>query len=744
MKRRFYPVILLMLLCLGGCERNQEEIRNFDELQNMTLSIGLSEDLDLKEKVYEICPNAKILPQNNITLGVTSVSEGKLDAYIANRAELSKVISDSAVGNVKILEETITSFPCGLGLSELCDIPGFEDTVNDTLEEMIREGTIKEMHDRWFDQKNEQMPLIQMDEDPVYTVNAVTFGESRPFSFFKDGSLTGFDVELLYRVCERNHWGVNLTSAQYSSMLLGLSTGKYDMISANLYITEARAENIRYSIPFLSEEICIAVRGKEEAGQGQLEYSSIADLSEAKSFAICSGTIFDSVAQEYYPGAEISYYPSPVDCTLAVASGKADAVIFDAPVLKYIAACTDGVGLIPEYLVKDNYHFILPKTDRGEMLRKEFNEWLSEKKESGEVARMYDYWCSDAEPETVFDFESLPDTNGVIRIGTDAASRPDVYYAGSSLLGFPTELIYQFCRDRGYRGEISIVKDAVMALTAGKEDMAVYFVSYTEERARSVLYTDPVVESGIGVLVRAAENEEDDSLIEDFRDGFEKTFLREDRWQLIVSGLLTAILITLGGFLLANLVGGLFCSCMLSGRKSLRVFADIFDRIMQGTPIVVVLMILYYVIFGKSSISGVWVSILAFGLNTGASLAQQFYGAVTGVDKGQTEAALAIGFTKLQAFTGIVFPQAARSALPGYFSQLISLMKGTSIVGYISVIDLTKAGDLIRSSTYDAFFPLLSVALIYFLISFGLLSLLKRIQKKLAPKRVSDRKEAEK
>ena len=109
---------------------------------------------------------------------------------------------------------------------------------------------------------------------------------------------------------------------------------------------------------------------------------------------------------------------------------------------------------------------------------------------------------------------------------------------------------------------------------------------------------------------------------------------------------------------------------------------------------------------------------------------------IDAIDKGQTEAGLAIGFTSLQTFIEIVLPQAVRMALPGYFSELIALIKGTSIVGYISIVDLTRAGDLIRSSTYDAFFPLLSVAFIYFIISFVFLSLLKFLLKKLAPKRV--------
>ena len=142
-----------------------------------------------------------------------------------------------------------------------------------------------------------------------------------------------------------------------------------------------------------------------------------------------------------------------------------------------------------------------------------------------------------------------------------------------------------------------------------------------------------------------------------------------------------------------------------------------------------------YVIFGSSEISGVVVSMIAFGLTSGANLAQIFVGAINGVERQQTEAALALGFTKPRAFMGIVFPQAARIALSGYFTELIGLLKGTSIVGYIAVSDLTKAGDIIRSSTFDAMFPLLAVTMIYFLVAFIILSILKRCKKCLAPKR---------
>ena len=478
-----------------------------------------------------------------------------------------------------------------------------------------------------------------------------------------------------------------------------------------------------------------------EDGSPELEYTSLSELSEVKRFALCTGTIYGDIVEEMYPQAEIQYYPGAVDCALAVAKNKADATLYDAPILQYIADSTTGVGVMPDYLMKDNYHFCTGKTERGEWFKKEFDEWLAVQKQNGEIDRLYDFWCSNKEPEQIFDFSTLPETNGKIIIATSGGSRPDVYYYKNTFSGFPIELIYEFCQDKGLGGEVVVASDNVLAqLATGKVDVSLYFTSYTEERAESMLFTDPVLESGIGVMVRSDEKNTN-SIWTIIKTGVTKTFIKEDRWKLLASGLETAIIISIGGFLLANILGAIFCYCAMSRRKWLRSLAGAYNRIMQGTPMVVILMILYYVIFGNSDISGIWIAIIAFGLTTGATLAQQFYVAVTNVDKGQTEAGLAIGFTNLQTFIGIVMPQAVRMALPGYFIEFITLIKGTSIVGYISIVDLTRAGDLIRSSTYDAFFPLLSVAFVYFLISFALLCLLKYFQKKLAPKRYVANKE---
>lgn len=476
-------------------------------------------------------------------------------------------------------------------------------------------------------------------------------------------------------------------------------------------------------------------------GSSVLEYSSLSELSSVKRFAVTTGTIFGECIKEMFPQAEISYYSSTVDCALAVAKHKADATVYDAPVLQYISQSMTGVEMMPDYLMKDNYHFCLGKTERGQWLKEEFDEWLVIQKENGVIDKMSEFWVSNEDPKQIFDFSKLPEINGKIIIATSGGSRPDVYYYKNTYSGFPIELIYNFCKDKGFGAEIILASDNVYGqLATGKADFALYFMSYTEERAESVLFTDPVLESGIGILVRSNEKNTS-SLLETIKSGFIKTFIREDRWKTLVSGLKTAIIISLGGFALANILGAIFCYFAMSKYKWLRIFADIYNRIMQGTPMVVILMVLYYLVFGNSEISGIWIAIIAFGLTSGASLSQQFYVAITNIDKGQTEAGLAIGFTNIQTFVGIVLPQAIRIILPGYFSEFINLMKGTSIVGYVSIVDLTRAGDLIRSSTYDPFFPLLSVAFIYFLISFLLLCFLKYLQKKIAPKRYFEEKE---
>ncbi len=197
-------------------------------------------------------------------------------------------------------------------------------------------------------------------------------------------------------------------------------------------------------------------------------------------------------------------------------------------------------------------------------------------------------------------------------------------------------------------------------------------------------------------------------------DSFRTTFVAEDRWALILRGLAATCLITTGSFALGTLLAvGL---CWLSRRKSraARGITRAYAKLAAGIPVLVWLMILYYVVFASVDVPAVVVAVVCFGLQCAASIAEVFNTGLESVDKGQVEAATAMGFSPFQTLARVVLPQAATHVWPLYSGQLTALIKGTSIVGYIAIQDLTRASDIIRSRTFQAFFPLAVTAILYF------------------------------
>lgn len=215
---------------------------------------------------------------------------------------------------------------------------------------------------------------------------------------------------------------------------------------------------------------------------------------------------------------------------------------------------------------------------------------------------------------------------------------------------------------------------------------------------------------------------------------FHSNLVQENRYLLILDGLQTTVLISVLATLIGTLLGALVCWMRMSTKPVLHWPARVYIAILRGTPVLVVLMLIYYVAFASVNINPVLVAVIAFGLNFAAYAAEIFRSGIEGIDKGQSEAGLAMGFTKTRTFVSIVLPQTIRRILPVYKGEFISLVKMTSIVGYIAVQDLTKASDIIRSRTFDAFFPLVMVAVLYFLISWALMQLLDYVERRTDPK----------
>lgn len=231
-------------------------------------------------------------------------------------------------------------------------------------------------------------------------------------------------------------------------------------------------------------------------------------------------------------------------------------------------------------------------------------------------------------------------------------------------------------------------------------------------------------------------------------DRFYLNFIADERWRYVTDGLKATLIITFFALIIGVVLGFLLALIRSTydrtGKKFLKwesigdfllwilnIFAKVYLTIIRGTPVVVQLLIIYFVIFGSVNIEKVVVAVLAFGLNSAAYVAEIFRSGIMSIDIGQTEAGRSLGFNYWQTMWYIILPQAFKNVLPTLGNEFIVLLKETSVSGYIALQDLTKGGDIIRSRTYDAFFPLIAVAIIYLVMVMIFTKLVSMLERRL-------------
>ena len=210
------------------------------------------------------------------------------------------------------------------------------------------------------------------------------------------------------------------------------------------------------------------------------------------------------------------------------------------------------------------------------------------------------------------------------------------------------------------------------------------------------------------------------------------TMIAGERYVLIFKGLGITLLIAICAILIGTILGCIFALMKIYDNKIAKAFANLYTTILRGIPLATQLMIFYFVIFAPLRLPRLVVAILAYGFNSGAYCTEIFRAGIQGIDRGQTEAGRSLGLSKWQTLFKIVLPQAVKAVLPTYTSEFIVLIKETSVASFIAVMDLTKAGDMIRNSTYNAWIPLLTCAVIYLILTVGLTEIFGIVEKRLA------------
>lgn len=215
-----------------------------------------------------------------------------------------------------------------------------------------------------------------------------------------------------------------------------------------------------------------------------------------------------------------------------------------------------------------------------------------------------------------------------------------------------------------------------------------------------------------------------------------KTFVASGYYKIMLEGLANTIKITIGALVIGVAIGVLIAviKYLSEDKKAFKPLAkvcDIYVTAIRGIPVVVLLLIFYLLIM-RACTNGVLVATITFGINSGAYMAELIRSGINAVDKGQTEAGRSLGLSRLETMREIILPQAVRYVLPAIGNEFIALLKETSVAGYVAVTDLTRAGNLVRNNTHDAFNPLMVVALVYLIMVVGLTTLMQRLEQRLA------------
>lgn len=477
-----------------------------------------------------------------------------------------------------------------------------------------------------------------------------------------------------------------------------------------------------------------AVSGNGDSGDG-VHWQDY----DGKRIGVMAGTLTENLAKEYFPNSEHLYFNGYSDCNAALLAGKIDAYLGDEPNMKMAHAEMPEIDYIHDRITNQDYAFAFRKNDpKRAALRKEFNDFLKKIREDGTLQEIDDIWMGTDEDKKIVDMSDLTGENGRIKLIATSTDMPWCYIKDGKNVGYDIDLVVRFCRERGYALEIGDVDFSarIPAIQSGKYDLTTD-MNVTPEREEEVLFSDPTCTGGIVLAVRAKDLNAGtgSSFIEGMKSSFEKTFFRENRYKLFLAGILTTVIITVLSVLFGTVFGFLVYMGCRNQNKITNTIAEIFVWMVQGLPVVVLLMILYYIIFADSEVSGTVVSVIAFTLVFGAGVFGMLKTGVGAVDPGQAEAAYALGYGELHTFFRIILPQAVPHILPSYGGELVALVKATAIVGYIAVQDVTKMGDIIRGRTYEAFFPLIAVAVVYFILGGIMRIIAGRIEAGIDPKR---------
>ena len=449
-----------------------------------------------------------------------------------------------------------------------------------------------------------------------------------------------------------------------------------------------------------------------------------ADDLAGKSVGVQLGTTGDIYVSDMGSdgsGTKVERFNKGNDAIQALKQGKIDAVVIDAQPAKAFINANSDLCMLDEDFVTEDYAICIAKNNSS--FTSKVNDALNVLINIGENASKQPY-----EP-------TGSGENGTLTIAVNAYFEPYEYYNNGKVSGIDIDISNAIADYLGMKLSVEDMEfdSIITAVSSGKADMGISGITVTEERKKNIDFTIPYATSSQVIIVRNNDAAHQGT---SFSDKFKTDFIKDGRYQYLLTGLKNTLIIALCAAIMGIVIGFLIAVVRSNhdktgGMKVLNFICNIYLTVIRGTPTMVQLLIIYYVIFSSVQVNKIIVAILAFGINSGAYVAEIFRSGIMSIDNGQFEAARSLGLSYRKTMKLVILPQAFKNVLPALANEFIVLLKETSISGYIGLNDLTRGGDIIRSITYDPMLPLFGVAIIYLVLVVILSSLVKKLERRL-------------
>ncbi|MDR0927416.1 MAG: ABC transporter permease subunit [Ignavibacteria bacterium] len=663
---------------------------------------------------------------------LVAIENGKCDGAMFPDDMVPTILREHP--NISILEDNLIYDDLGFAFAK--SNKKLLEQFNTFIRELQSQDELKNIYDGWRNNFNTMPDPVLKGDGSAGTIILGTTGIDIPNSIVRNGVLVGYDIDIFYRFASRYNYKVVVEKINFGGLIAALTSGKIDVIGSGMIITPERSKMVNFSEPYAKKRIAMLALKKNIVRTKVAPSVMSIDYFKDKTMAVLSGSIYEKWTSEYLPNAKTLYFDELQDVLIALKNHKADATFVDEGDRAIIMGLHPEIVVYVPNIMELKYGIGINKNNN--QLLESINEYISDIKANGELEKINDKWLNYITKDV-----PAPKATGkgdVLRIGVVGTMPPSGFIKNDSLAGYDIEILYGYANTHNLKVEVLKMNFASLmpALVSGRVDAIAAGISITPEREKQIAFTIPYMTSITSIVglkeniagygTNTDEEIEEKSFFVELKESVTNNLIAENRYLLIVKGLKITFIISILSTILGTLLGAIVCYMKMSSNSVLKGISNVYITILRGTPILVLLMIMYYVIFAKVDLSAIIVAIIAFAMNFAAYVSEMFRTSIESVNKGQTEAGIAMGFTKAKTFLYIVMPQAIRRVLPVYKGEFISLVKSTSIVGYIAIEDLTKASDIIRSRTFDAFFPLILVALFYFALAYLFLFILNRIE----------------